>query len=503
MMLIIRGAALAAAMLWCACDRGGGEKGAESAGAGGAEAAGAGGAESAGQTGAAGAGSAGPAGSAPGQARVVEQAPPARLYDEPVERRLYADRIEASSFLWTDWNKFQENYHPNYILDGDPATAWVEGADSSGAGEWVRVHLSPVEGASRVRLRIRNGYHKSRALHRKNARLAAVEVRALPSGARHTATLEDTMGWQEIAFDMPAARLEAIELLARDVVEGSRYTDLCVSDLEIFVTGLTVENPAFEKAKLEELLAWKRNRIAAATILGGARAGQLPILAGYRVEKGPTAGGDEVHGTNGWLRGSLAAIGPHAPAAAASIAVADASLAGDFAGWVPVQVVARPPLELPEVDGLRVASNEELVYGPATDAFHLPGFQGGVLLRSDHLSAFDTRDGEIAEQGCKAGTTRFRRPPRAAGDGPALRQLLVTRCVAEETREGDATYTMWQLLVFDEGGRLLVTTGPGATVQVFEWAERDGGPVVAGGVRVTGRGEPVQHLRDARIVARD
>ena len=61
-------------------------------------------------------------------------APPPKLLDQPIERRLYSDRVEASSFLWTDWNKFQENYHPNYILDGDPATAWVEGADSSGAG---------------------------------------------------------------------------------------------------------------------------------------------------------------------------------------------------------------------------------------------------------------------------------------------------------------------------------------------------------------------------------
>ena len=37
--------------------------------------------------------------------------------------------------------------------------------------------------------------------------------------------------------------------------EGSKYTDLCVSDLEVYVTGLTAENPAFEKSKLDQLLA--------------------------------------------------------------------------------------------------------------------------------------------------------------------------------------------------------------------------------------------------------
>ncbi len=28
---------------------------------------------------------------------------------EPVERRLWPDEVEASSFLWNNWNKFQED----------------------------------------------------------------------------------------------------------------------------------------------------------------------------------------------------------------------------------------------------------------------------------------------------------------------------------------------------------------------------------------------------------
>ncbi|HEU5057213.1 MAG TPA: hypothetical protein VFU21_11840, partial [Kofleriaceae bacterium] len=218
--------------------------------------------------------------------RAIAPAPPPRLLDQPVERRLYADRIEASSFLWTDWNKFQENYHPNYLLDGDPATAWVEGADSSGAGEWIRIHLSPIEGATTIRLRIQNGYHKSKELYGKNARLKKVELVALPGNASRTAELADSMDWQEITLEQPAGRLEAIELRAREVHEGSKYTDLCVSDLEVYVTGLTAENPAFEKSKLDQLLSWKKNRLAAAKILGAAGAADLPILPGYRVAEG-------------------------------------------------------------------------------------------------------------------------------------------------------------------------------------------------------------------------
>jgi hypothetical protein len=31
----------------------------------------------------------------------------------PLERRLHSASLEASSFLWNDWNKYQENNHPN------------------------------------------------------------------------------------------------------------------------------------------------------------------------------------------------------------------------------------------------------------------------------------------------------------------------------------------------------------------------------------------------------
>ena len=64
-----------------------------------------------------------------------------------------------------------------------------------------------------------------------------MEVKALPSGFTHRATLADDMAWQEITFEQPAGKLEAIELVVSSVFEGSKYTDLCVSDLEVFATG--------------------------------------------------------------------------------------------------------------------------------------------------------------------------------------------------------------------------------------------------------------------------
>lgn len=435
--------------------------------------------------------SADPAGSPPAPSGATDEAaprqldapPPAKLLDAPVERRLHSDRVEASSFLWTDWNRFQENYHPNYLLDGDPATAWVEGADGSGAGEWVRIHVSPVEGASKIRIRVRNGYHKSKSLFAKNARVKQLEVVALPSGAKHTATLEDAMGWQEVVFEQPAGKLDAIELRAIEVYEGKQYTDLCISDVELYVTALTPENPAFEKSKLDSLLAWKKRRLEAAKLLAGTKSTELPILTGYRVTRGGKLDTVEVKdGKYRGLRATLAALGDRV--AADAVKRATAALESNFAGWVRVQVVAREAIDLPEVDGLRAAGNEDLVYGLANDAFVLPASEQGILVRSNHLSTFDTKGkNPMDDFDCKKDKSEYMRPPRTPEDGPVVRELLHVRCVSEETREGEATYMVWQLLEFDAQGRLVLTVGPQHYVQWFEWKQEGARSVIAGGGR--------------------
>src|SRR5512143_3727607 len=96
---------------------------------------------------------------------------------DPTERRLHADQVSASSFLWNDWNRFQENYHPLYVSDDDPKTAWVEGVEGNGAGEWLRLRVTEMDGATQVRLHVRNGYQKSASLFAANARPKDVTIK--------------------------------------------------------------------------------------------------------------------------------------------------------------------------------------------------------------------------------------------------------------------------------------------------------------------------------------
>ena len=83
--------------------------------------------------------------------------------------RLYSSHAKSSSFLKSAWNKYNENYHPNYVLDDNPKTAWVEGVDGNGEGETLLIPFSPLSSAKKVRLKIRNGYQKSENLMKANS----------------------------------------------------------------------------------------------------------------------------------------------------------------------------------------------------------------------------------------------------------------------------------------------------------------------------------------------
>src|SRR5262245_35698852 len=97
--------------------------------------------------------------SGPGIAAAPPPAPAAPAKQRPLkERRLHVAAAEASSYLVNDWNKFQENYLPLYVGDDDPRTAWS--LKTEGIGEWLRVHVTPTEGATKLRMKVRNGYKK-------------------------------------------------------------------------------------------------------------------------------------------------------------------------------------------------------------------------------------------------------------------------------------------------------------------------------------------------------
>src|SRR5579871_2890293 len=209
----------------------------------------------------------------------------ARAAGQPRERRLHLASAEASSYLVNDWNRFAENYLPLYVGDDDPRTAWD--LKTEGIGEWIRMHVTPMEGATHVRMKIRNGYQKSRKLFAANSRAKTLTVVLLPSNKTVDVELTDSFGWQELAVDQPAGPLAAIELRVKAVYPGKKYDDLCLSDVQLYVTATTSDNPVYEKQRFQKILTWKHERVAAAKLFKTELGKSLPIAAQYKQAEPP------------------------------------------------------------------------------------------------------------------------------------------------------------------------------------------------------------------------
>jgi hypothetical protein len=448
----------------------------------------------------------------------------------PTERRLHSDQVEASSFLWNDWNRFQENYHPNYVADDDPRTAWTEGAATSGAGEWLRVRTTELAGTTRVRLRLRNGYQKSARLFRANARAREVTIKLLPGGVTRELVLADQQGWQEIALEQPAGPLAGVEIAVRSVHEGTKYTDLCISDVQVFATSTARENPAFEKGKRKELLAWKAARVKAARLFRGKPA-DVPLHPAYQVEK------REVEGADLWeacaedpdetktkrddyrssrercWTGKALALARKDPDFARAwgklLPIAEQALAPAPVGFVPATLAPTDRRPVPGVDGLYVPG---LYYGiePSYgyEGFELPILGGLAALRGESLRPLERKGSASLDQvlameapGCRTSqgaSYAWLHRSKLAGEEEGrdvVRALVLVRCGQVEVRDGLADTAQMQVLVYGDDGNLGLVAGPGY-VNGFSWSTQGGKLVLAGGRRVLALGS-----RDVLAVA--
>ncbi len=407
----------------------------------------------------------------------------------PIERRLHSDNIDASSFLWNDWNKFVENYHPNYVADDDPATAWVEGAKGSGAGEWLRIQITPLDRTTKVRLHVRNGYQKSKDLFKANARAKAVTLRLLPSKIEKQVALADQDGWQDVAIEQPSGVVRAVELVVSSVYDGTKYEDLCISDVQVFATSLTPDNPAFEKSKHDTLMAWRAARLAASRRFK-AQAVELPLYPAYEI-----AATDAELAGGGDLDGMIEAATKDAAFSRewkAALATAT-EVAGGLDAMTRAQVAPVTTAKLVEADGLQIAQMRHLVGdsgGPGfydEGALRLPMLDYVATLFADQLRMLDVKDATkisaflASEARCKSDVTWVsRRAPKEQAAAPQVQAVVIGRCARIPTRGGSFNARAIELYVYDTAGRLALAVANGH-IDGYRWVTDNGRPMLAGG----------------------
>lgn len=189
----------------------------------------------------------------------------------PTGQEMFTASASATSWLQSSWSRFEENYHPNYAFDGDPATGWVEGSSGDGAGDAIQWPISAIRSARSLSLEIRSGYHKSEGLFTANAAPRQVRVTVLDARGGAVATLDAelarTMAPQTLTVPLVADRsFSGVRLEIRSAWPGTKYKDTVISEIRTFVDAIPVSgavayDAAFEQSKRAALLAWKKERV--------------------------------------------------------------------------------------------------------------------------------------------------------------------------------------------------------------------------------------------------
>ncbi len=432
------------------------------------------------------------------------QAPVVQAPDAPKaaarERRLFSDSFEASSFLWNDWNKFQENYHANYAGDDDPKTAWVEGDKGSGAGQWLRMKLTSLDNTTSVRVRIRNGYQKSPELFTQNARVKTATLTLMPSGVQKVIELKDDAAWQEFVVPQSEGTLQAIEIKVASVYEGSKSTDMGLSDVQVFATSTAVDNPAFEKSKKAKLMTWRAARVAAAKEFANGKVSSVlgPAYVMVSTPSDSDTRFDEADITN-------PAFKQWAPA----LAVANQALA-QFSGaaatgtpLLPAQLFKPSGAKHPQVDGFVFATLDATDWGNKRYkgnhplGVYLPVVNAASIFFADRIKIAETKSKITVEEtlssfkcnGNKYWVMRSQDPENKSPD--RVTALVVTQCGMVESRAGKDLVIVAQILVYGEDGKLLLVAGSRGNekllyVSGYRWGERDGAPIIVAAANAGG-----------------
>lgn len=136
---------------------------------------------------------------------------------------------EASSTLPPD--QYTSDYGAHWVLDGSMVTAWNEGSDGDGSGEWVEVRADTPQVVKGVA--IVTGYTKKEDTYYRNNRPSEVTI-TLSDGYTTHATLDDTFGSRStIDFDT-LHETTSIRITIDSVVRGSKWNDAAITEVEAF-----------------------------------------------------------------------------------------------------------------------------------------------------------------------------------------------------------------------------------------------------------------------------
>lgn len=134
--------------------------------------------------------------------------------------------VTASSAL----SEHNMTHSAERLIDGDPATAWVEGVSGHGTGESVTFTFDDIYMVTG--LKICGGYQKDEKRYSENARPADIRVE-FSDGSTQSVTLQDLMQEQTVLFSAPV-NTSYVTIVIESVYEGSKYEDTVISEVVFY-----------------------------------------------------------------------------------------------------------------------------------------------------------------------------------------------------------------------------------------------------------------------------
>ncbi|MCX8033215.1 MAG: hypothetical protein N3B14_07520 [Thermoleophilia bacterium] len=121
------------------------------------------------------------------------------------------------------------SYGPTNLVDGDLATAWNEGAEGPGIGEWVRFEFSRQWVLARIE--IANGYQKDDERYFGNGRVRSLAIEY----STGTTQLVDLLDSKDIQTIIPTRQpVEWFKITIVDVYPGKIWDDTALSEVRIY-----------------------------------------------------------------------------------------------------------------------------------------------------------------------------------------------------------------------------------------------------------------------------
>jgi len=166
------------------------------------------------------------------------------------ETEIYPVRIAASSTLQEEGY----DHNPYNLIDGSHETAWVEGTEGDGEGEYVDYFVP--KGTVITSVSLLTGYCKSDYAFFNNN---AVSELCIQSGSAYenmffteaAGNFRGGTGWQQYVLRSPVISDGTVRFIIRDVREGTKYDDTCISELHIY--GQKAAGEISEQMSMEEL----------------------------------------------------------------------------------------------------------------------------------------------------------------------------------------------------------------------------------------------------------